>query len=142
MNWGKGLVIGMLLFMSFIISMSFYMFKMPADDYDHQYYEKGLNYNTDYAKEKQVITDKARPIIKQLDGEISIAFKQPATGTIKLITPLGKSKDLIFALNTGQQNYATIPVNKLSTGRWAIRIDWNSGNIGYLYQQDLYINGK
>ncbi|MES2062415.1 MAG: FixH family protein [Bacteroidota bacterium] len=142
MNWGKGLVIGMLLFIAFIVSMSCYMFSMPADDYDHQYYEKGLNFNKEYAKEQQVVTDKAQPVIKQFNGELSIEFKQPAIGTIRLINPLGKSKDLVFPLNTENEANASIPLNKLSTGRWAIRIDWNSGNKGYLYQQDLYINGK
>jgi len=142
MNWGKGLVIVMLLFIGFIVSMSCYMFNMPADDYDHQYYEKGLNFNQDYAKEKQVVTDKAQPVVKQVNGEISIEFKQPAVGAIKLINPLGKSKDLIFPLNTNQQNSTAIPLKKLATGQWAIRIDWNSEGKEYLYQQDLYINGK
>lgn len=132
----------MLLFIGFIVSMSCYMFSMPADDYDHQYYEKGLSFNKDYAKEKQVVTDKTQPVIEQLNGEISIEFKQPAIGTIKLINPLGKSKDLVFPLNTNRGTHATIPLNKLTTGRWAIRIDWNSEGKCYLYQQDLYINGK
>lgn len=142
MNWGKGLVIVMLLFIGFIVSMSFYMFSMPADDYDHQYYEKGLNFNKDYAKEKQVVTDKAQPVIKQLNGELSVEFIHPATGTMRLINPLGKIKDLMFLLNTDTGTLAKIPLNKLTTGRWAIRIDWKSGNKGYLYQQDIYINGQ
>lgn len=142
MNWGKGMAIVMILFIIFIVGMSCYMFNMPADDYDHQYYEKGLNYNKDYVKEKQVVTDKAQPIIKQVNGEISVEFKQPAIGIIKLITPLGKSNDVTFPLNTGSGIYANVPLIKLSTGRWAIRIDWHSGNKSYLFQQDLYINGK
>jgi nitrogen fixation protein FixH len=142
MNWGKGLVIVMLLFIGFIVSMSCYMFSRPADDYDHQYYEKGLNFNKDYAKEKQVETDMAQPVIKQYNGELSVEFIQPAIGTIKLINPLGKSKDLIFPLNTNTGTQASIPLNRLTTGRWNIRIDWKSGNKGYLYQQDLYVNGK
>ena len=142
MNWGKGLVIVMLLFIVFIVSMSYYMFSMPADDYDHQYYEKGLAFNADYAKEKQVVTDNAQPVISQLNGEISISFKQPAVGTIKLINPLGKSKDLVFPLNTNSSTRAAVPLNLLTTGRWAVKIDWSSGGKNYLNQQDIYINGK
>ncbi len=40
MNWGKGIITGMIIFMLFILSMCIYMFRMPADEYDHQYYEK------------------------------------------------------------------------------------------------------
>ena len=142
MNWGKGLVIVMLSFMSFIVAMSGYMFSMPADDYDHQYYEKGLNFNKDYAKEKQVVADKAQPLIRQVMGEISIEFKQPALGTITMINPLSKRKDIFFSLDTENGTRAVIPLNKLATGRWNIRIDWVSDNKSYLYQNDLYINGK
>jgi hypothetical protein len=142
MNWGKGLVIGMLLFIGFIVSMSCYMFNMPTDDYDHQYYEKGLNFNKEYAKQRQVLIDKAQPLIEQLNGQISVDFKQPAIGTIKLINPLGKTKDLLFTLNTRDGARAAIPLNKVTPGRWSINIDWSSGNKDYLYQQELYINGK
>jgi nitrogen fixation protein FixH len=142
MNWGKGLVIVMILFMGFIISMSIYMFHMPADDYDHQYYEKGLNFNKDYAKEKQVVTDRAQPVVKQQNSELSIDFTQPAIGVIKLINPLGKSKDLMFPVDTKTGIHTSIPLNRLTAGRWAIQIDWESGSKGYLYHQDLYINGK
>ena len=142
MNWGKGIVLGMALFMAFIISMCVYMFNMPADDYDHQYYEKGLNFNGDYDRELQVVKDKAQPLITQSSTGIAIGFKQPAVGVIKFVNPLGKSKDLVFPLNTGAGNQISIPAKKLSPGRWGVNIEWSSSNKNYLYQQDVFINGE
>jgi hypothetical protein len=142
MNWGKGLVIGMGLFMAFIISMCVYMFNMPADDYDHQYYEKGLNFNRYYNREQQVVKDNSQPLIKQSTTSITIQFKQPAVGVIKFVNPLGKSKDLTFSLNTSTGNTISIPANKLAPGKWGVKIEWSSNTRDYLYQQDLFINGK
>jgi nitrogen fixation protein FixH len=142
MNWGKGIVLGMSLFMAFIISMSVYMFNLPEDDYDHQYYEKGLNFDHDYARERQAVVDKAQPLITQVAGAISIEFKQPAIGAIRFANPLGKSKDVAFNINTGTGANTTIPASKLPAGKWAITIEWRSGAKNYLYQQQLFINGK
>lgn len=143
MNWGKGIILGMLLFMGFIISMAVYMLNMPTDDYDHQYYEKGLNYNKDYAKEMQVVTDNARPVFKQLNHQITIQFTQPAVGTVRFINPLGKSKDVLFKLDTGTGTGAALPLNILAGGRWAVRMEWSSGNNKqYLFQQDINVNGN
>ena len=142
MNWGKGIILGMLLFMTFIVCMCLYMFNIPADDYDHQYYEKGLNFDKDYASEKLVVTDKAQPLITQLNHQITIEFKQPAFGTIKLINPLGKSKDVVFALNTGTDTRAVIPLKSLTRGRRAIRIEWSSDKKDYLFQKDIDIDGN
>jgi hypothetical protein len=142
MNWGKRLILGMILFMGFILAMCVYMFNLPEDDYDHQYYEKGLTFNRDYDRERLVITDKAQPVIRQGKGDVAIVFKQPAVGIIKFINPLGKNKDLAFPLNTGTAKNISIPVNKLGAGRWGVKIEWSSDAKNYLYQQDLFINGK
>ncbi|MEO7215864.1 FixH family protein [Mucilaginibacter sp.] len=142
MNWGKGIVLGMSLFMAFIISMCVYMFNLPVDDYDHQYYEKGLNFNGDYNREQQVVRDNAQPLITQTAAGVAIEFKQPATGVIKLVNPLGKSKDLVCPLNTGADKHLSIPANKFTTGRWGVKIEWSSGKKHYLYQQNIFINGK
>ncbi|OOQ58739.1 FixH family protein [Mucilaginibacter pedocola] len=142
MNWGKKLIIGMILFMGFIMSMSVYMFNLPADDYDHQYYEKGLNYNRDYDRERLVIADNAQPLITQNQTAIGVAFKEPAVGVIKFVNPLGKNKDLTFPVNTGASNAINIPADKLSAGRWDVKIEWSSNAKNYLYQKGLFVNGK
>jgi hypothetical protein len=139
MNWGKGIVTGMIVFMLFILSMCFYMFRMPADEYDHQYYEKGLNFDRDFNKEQQVVKDHAQPIIATVAKTCPISFTQSAKGTVKFIRPSSEALDSSVVLNTGGGNTATIPLQNLVTGRWQIVIDWTSGSKAYLYQQDIDI---
>jgi len=139
MNWGKGIVTGMVIFMLFILSMCVYMFTMPADEYDHQYYEKGLGFNKDYNREQQVATDHAQPIIK-LDGRtLQIKFVAPASGTVRFVRPSSQSMDVSFPINTGAGIDVSIPVSSLKTGQWQMVFEWNSNNKEYLYQQENYI---
>jgi hypothetical protein len=137
MNWGKGIITGMAIFMLFILSMCFYMFRVPADEYDHQYYEKGLRFNADYDKERQVITDHAQPKVTVAGDGIILAFTTAARGTAKFIRPSSAAQDQRFALETGPDGTARLPVGALAKGRWHLLLEWQSGQKHYLYQQEL-----
>ncbi|RFZ85319.1 hypothetical protein DYU05_06905 [Mucilaginibacter terrenus] len=142
MNWGKGLVIGMLLFMSFIVGMSCYMFKLPADDYDREYYEKGLTFNSDFKKERQVIIDKAQPLMSVNAENIMIRFTAPATGTVRFIDPASQNRDKIYRVETNGDVSMALPKGGLTNGKWNVTINWKSGAHQYLYKQDINIHGQ
>ncbi|MFA6083960.1 FixH family protein [Mucilaginibacter sp.] len=137
MNWGKGIIAGMIIFMLFILSMCIYMFRMPKDEYDHQYYEKGLSFNQDYAKERQVLADQAQPQIRVTGAEVTIAFTGPAKGTAKFIRPSSAAMDKTFNIQTGAEKTALLPVGSLARGRWRILLEWESGSKNYLYEKEV-----
>ncbi|MES2377854.1 MAG: FixH family protein [Bacteroidota bacterium] len=139
MNWGKGIIGGMILFMLFIISMCVYMFRLPEDDYDHQYYEKGLSFNKDYNKEKQVVNDHARPVIIIKKGIMCLAFTKPVVGNIKFIRASNKYQDRIFEMDSHAGALVYLPLKTIEKGKWKLVIDWISSHKTYLYQQDIYI---
>ncbi|HVW94527.1 MAG TPA: FixH family protein [Mucilaginibacter sp.] len=139
MNWGKGIILGMSLFMLFIMGMCVKMFSVHPDEYDHQYYEKGLHFDQDFNKEKQVVTDNARPVISIENGKVSIAFVQPAAGVIKFVRPANAMLDKKFALDTHNGKIAQVPTKTMADGRWRIVLDWTSDKKAYLYQQEVYI---
>src|SRR5271165_5659973 len=93
MNWGKGIILGMVIFVLFIIGMSIKFFLLPVDDYDHQYYENGLNFDHDYNREKQVVTDHAAPSIKVDSQMFRLTFTRPVTGKIKFLRPSDTALD-------------------------------------------------
>jgi len=110
MNWGKGIIIGMALFMAFILCMCIYMFRMPADEYDHQYYEKGLNFDKDYDRERQVYKDHAIPLISISGKELTVTFVHPANGSIRFIRPSSEALDKTFKITTGNN----LSVNRIT----------------------------
>ncbi|MES2265133.1 MAG: FixH family protein [Bacteroidota bacterium] len=137
MNWGKGIVTGMAVFMLFILSMCFYMFRVPADEYDHQYYEKGLSFDADYAKERQVMTDHAQPMVMVKGTNINVVFTGTAKGIAKLIRPSSAAQDKRYTIATGTDRRAVLPVGNLPVGRWHLLLEWESGQKQYLYQQEI-----
>lgn len=137
MNWGKGIIAGMALFMLFIISMCVYMFMMPVDEYDHQYYEKGLNFDKDFNKEKQVSTDHAQPFITVAGQLVKINFVEPATGTVRFLRPSSEALDKVFKLD-GDKDQG-FSMEHMARGRWQMVLEWESNHKAYLYQQEIYI---
>ena len=75
MNWGTKLLIGMGLFMAFIITLAVLMIKSGSDDLvDKDYYQKGIEYDKDYERKSQMQKDQAEPEIS-IGESIRIIFK-------------------------------------------------------------------
>ena len=137
MNWGRGLITGMVIFMLFILGMCFYMFRAPDDDYDHQYYEKGLTYNQYYNKEVQVIKDHAQPAIKISGDYIFIKFTQPAKGAVHLQRPSDVSLDETYKFDSGVSDDVRIGIRSITKGRWLLVFDWQSNQKAYVYKKEI-----
>lgn len=138
MNWGKGIVIGMSLFILFIATLGGYMLSQP-DDYDKQYYEKGLAFEKDLAKEKLVVADKATPSVNLSGDFLMVRFKSPATGKLCLIRPSDRHLDRCLSLHTGENNVAQISAVKLTPGQWQLVFEWQSKQKQYLYKREMFI---
>jgi hypothetical protein len=136
MNWGKATVLILIAFVLFIGSMSFYMFRSPKDDYDHQYYEDGINFDHDYNREAQVTKDHAEPVIKISSSFITVTFPQVVEGKVKLMRPSSDAADKSFKL---EGEVITVPVAQLIKGKWTMTFDWKSGNKAYLYNTEVFI---
>lgn len=139
MNWGKGIITGMLMFMLFIIAMCIRMFLAPADEYDHHYYEKGINFDADYKRERQVVIDNAAPQIQVSGKDLQLKFKASAKGSIKLIRPANQSLDKTFNIYSDSNNEVRIAISGLEPGNWQVVLSWESNGKAYLYQQEIYL---
>jgi nitrogen fixation protein FixH len=139
MHWGKGIIVILAVFILFISGMSIYMFMAPADDYDHQYYEKGLAFNHDYDREAQVVKDHARPLIVLVGHLVRLTFAQPVKGKIKFMRPDDNTLDKAFNLNSGTGNEVELATDKFTPGQWQLELQWQSNHKDYLYHQEVYI---
>jgi hypothetical protein len=136
MNWGKATVLILIVFVLFIGSMSVYMFRSPKDDYDHQYYEDGINFDHDYNREAQVIKDHAQPAVSFETDSIKFSFPQIVDGKVKLIRPSSDAVDKTFPL---EGRVVAIPVSQLIRGKWKLVFEWKSNNKAYLYNTEIFV---
>lgn len=140
MNWGTKLIIGMALFMSFIITLAVLMIRSDSDDLvDVNYYEKGIEYDKDYERKSQLIKDNAEPEISVNDN-LKIVFKGPAKGNIRFIHPSDKTMDSTMNFNSGTTNQTELPLKNFRKGHWNISLEWESNGKAYLYNKNITIN--
>jgi hypothetical protein len=138
MNWGKGIVLGLLAFVIFITAMGIKMFAQP-DDVDHQYYEKGLAFDTDYNREKQVVTDKLQPTIWFDDDIMHVKFVKPLQCKITLMRPSDRHMDKTLNMASNTENEIDIPTMQLSKGPWQLTFEWTDQHKKYLYNQEVMV---
>ena len=140
MNWGTKLLIGMGLFMAFIITLAVLMIKSGSDDLvDKDYYQKGIEYDKDYERKSQMQKDQAEPEIS-IGESIRIILKKPMTGTFRFLHPSDHKNDRIVSLNSGITNETVIPLTDLAAGHWKLIIEWKSDAKEYLYEKSITIH--
>jgi len=139
MNWGKATILILVTFVLFICGMSYFMFSSPADDYDHQYYEDGLNFDRDYNREKQVVNDHAQPTITVDTCCIKLSFPQQINGRVKMSRPSSDARDTSIVLDNSTGNPIEVLTKNLHKGKWQMVFTWESSKKAYLYQQEVYI---
>lgn len=142
MNWGTKLVLGMAVFMSFIIGMVVYMFKQHGNDalVEDNYYEKGINYDKEYNAKSNTLNDGATPEIKQNESQLIIQLKDAADYQLTLMRPSAKEKDVKNSGKTiGDENLIIIETGNLDKGLWLLKLQWQFNGKDYLFTEDIKI---
>lgn len=139
MSWGKIITIVLVVFVVFIGGLSYAMFKAPDDEYDHQYYEDGLNFDHDYNREAQVTKDHAQPVINVDTCCIKLNFPQKIYGKVHMSRPSSDESDTTITLDNKSGNTIEILTKHLAKGNWQMVFDWKSDNKAYLYKHEVYI---
>lgn len=142
MNWGTKLVLGMAVFMLFIIGMVVYMFKQHGNDalVEDDYYEKGINYDKEYDAKTNALNDGATPEIKQSQSQLIIKLKDAADYQLTLMRPSAKEKDVKSSGKTiGDENLIIVNLGNLDKGLWFLRLEWQANGKDYLFTKDVTI---
>jgi len=126
-------------FVAFIVVLGIQMFRDSPGDYDHQYYEKGLAYDSVYAKEKLVITDKVTPHFKVENKSMLIQFASGSAGCIRFERPSDPDQDRLISFQSNGSEPAVIALDKFATGQWQVTVDWQSNGKKYLYQREMFL---
>ena len=140
MNWGTKLVIGMGLFMAFIITLAVLMMRSGSDDLvDQDYYQKGIEYDKDYVRKSQMQKDQAEPEIS-IGDSLRIIFKEPATGSIRFLHPSDNKMDRTVSLNSGTADEVSLPLTAIAKGHWKLIIEWKSEEKEYMFEKNITID--
>ncbi|MBL4604336.1 MAG: FixH family protein [Flavobacteriaceae bacterium] len=143
-NWGKGIVIAIISFVSFImyfvISMSTNE-KFRHDLVTEKYYEKELNYqqvinatkNAKSLKEDIKIIKDTKGLQIQLP---KIFEKGKVEGKVFLYRPSNKQLDFEIPISI-TDNYLLVPEKRLLGGRWNISVNLKYNNKDYYFSKKI-----
>ncbi|MBT8274039.1 MAG: FixH family protein [Bacteroidia bacterium] len=143
-NWGTGIVIAFIAFMSFIMYFVINMSSNEKYDYDlvtDDYYKEELIYQNTIDKENN-----AKNLLENLswsrtDEGLKITFPQnldikKINGKMFLYRPSNKQLDFETTISLSD-HYLLIPDNRLLDGRWNIYVDWEYEGTAYLYKKEI-----
>ncbi len=143
-NWGTGIVLAFIGFISFIM---YFIITMNVDNkYDHDlvsedYYADELKYQNDINKLKNAkALDTNLSYEKTAEGLLikfpeNIDYKD-ITGKLFLYRPSNKQLDFDTAISLSKP-YLLIPDKRLVDGRWNINIDWQYKGKSYLFKESI-----
>ena len=143
-NWGTGIVIAIVGFMSFI--MYFVITMSTNNSYSHdlvtdKYYQQELKYQDEIDAEKNASTLKEN--IKVVRKKEGLQLKFPSgfnpkeiKGKVFLYRPSNKQLDFEIPISISN-TYLLVPEKRLLGGRWNIIVTWNYKNKDYLFKKEL-----
>ncbi|MFV9550295.1 FixH family protein [Algibacter sp. PT7-4] len=143
-NWGTGIVMAFIGFISFI--MYFIITMNVNNKYDHDlvsdnYYADELQYQNDINKLKNTKTLIENISYKKTTNGLLIKFPETLDyknikGKLFLYRPSNKQLDFETAISLSNSNLL-IPDNRLVDGRWNIKIDWQYNGKSYLFKESI-----
>ncbi|MBC8757267.1 FixH family protein [Kordia sp. YSTF-M3] len=143
-NWGTGIVLAFIAFISFIM---FFVVRMNVQsEYDHDlvtdsYYEEELKYQKDIDKQRNAQKLLQNVTSKQTAAGIEITFPETFAvenikGKVFLYRPSNRQFDFEIPISLSNHTLL-IPDNRLLGGRWNITVDWNYKKEYYLYKEEI-----
>lgn len=143
-NWGTGIVLAFVAFISFIM---YFVIRMNMEDRaDHElvskdYYKQELAYQEEIDAEKNSIRFNAQlKVTKSAEGLV-ITFPEDfdykkTTGKVSLYRPSNRRLDFNFPISLSNA-HLLIPDSSLVGGRWDIAIEWQNKGKSFLHKEKL-----
>lgn len=143
-NWGTGIVIGMTLFISFILYLVFNMLTDEKFDHDlvtEEYYKKELLFQQEIDAETRGNALAENISDRRIKNGWLIEFPEDlelddVSGKLSFYRPSNAKLDFDIPLNL-ESNRIEISDKNLIPGRWNIYIHWEYQGESYLYKNEI-----
>lgn len=143
-NWGTGIVLAFIGFISFIL---YFVFRMSTDDranhdlVTEEYYKKELTYQQELDASNSATEMNANLTLEKTDEGLVIYFPErfdptKISGTVSLYRPSNKHLDTNFPISLSK-THLLIPDNRLVDGRWDITVKWEYEGKSFMHKEKL-----
>jgi nitrogen fixation protein FixH len=138
MNWGKGIIIAMALFMGFILTLVITLMRQDVDLEIDDYYNKELAFNEQYNAQQNYMDAAEKITFNVTTDSLFVIFPkdlQTGKATIQLQRPNNKQQDAKFEVKAAALVY--IPTKSLPKGVFNCTIIGKRNGKSYEYNHSL-----
>ena len=143
-NWGTGIVIAIVAFMSFILYFVITMSTNKSYKYDlvtEKYYQQELGFQNEINAENNALALKEKVTVKRVKEGLQIVFPKEFSskeikGKVFLYRPSNKQLDFEIPISLTNA-YLLVPEKRLLDGRWNIKIAFKDNNKEYLIKKEF-----
>ena len=146
LNWGVGVVLAFVGFISFIM---YFVISMSSNNkYSHDlvakdYYKQELNYQKKINATKNGKKLKENIKVERVKEGMKIIFPKEfdtklIKGKVFLYRPSNKQLDFEMLIAISDSSYLLMPDKRLLDGRWNIIVDWTYNEQSYLFKKEIF----
>ncbi|MBK9737262.1 MAG: FixH family protein [Saprospiraceae bacterium] len=144
-NWGTGLTI---FFIIFVAALGFVLYQAKQQDNSlvmDNYYEEDLKYQQQFDKIKNTSELPEKVIIEYNKAGKMLVLSFPGdstasiSGSVILYNPAYQKSDVKYDFNIGKRSKYNISLDKISLGRWKIKIDWQQSDKKYYQEEEIIL---
>lgn len=145
-NWGTGIVLAFIGFISFIMYLVITMSTSKKYEYDlvtKDYYKKELEFQEKMERLKNAKNlEEDIKVVKVPEG-LKISFPKGLVfkkikGKVFLYRPSNKQLDFEMPIRLSDSSYLLMPDKRLLDGRWNIIVNWSYQKQKYLFKKEIY----
>jgi len=143
-NWGTGIVIGIIVFVVISVSMTVIFMTQDVDLVADKYYENSLQYQVEIDKQSRT---------KSLDEQVKINFNGeiinilfPSTylsknisGDIYFYRPSNSKLDFKLPLELNEEGNQLILAKNFDKGFWRLKLNWTMDGYGYYNERAITV---
>ena len=144
-NWGTGIVIGIIAFVVISVSMTLIFMTQDVSLVSDNYYEKSLTYQDEIDKQNRTnLLDEQVKI--NFNGEIiNVLFpveylSKNISGEIYFYRPSDSKLDFKIPLDLNEEGNQLILVKDFEKGFWRVKMNWTMNGNGYYNERAITIN--
>lgn len=144
LNWGMGIVLAFVAFISFILYFVITINTNSAYDHDmvtESYYKKELAFEKQMNKEQKAKDHGLGLLVNKTENGLEVSFPKRLnasgiSGSVLLYRPSDKKLDFEVPISLSGSSLL-IPKQNLAGGRWNIEITWAYNKEEYFYQEAI-----
>lgn len=139
MDWGKGILVVILLFVGFILTLV--TISVRQDDIHlvtENYYEKEIKYQDQIEREKSAAgLDREVLVYDDLSKSMILDLPVGAKGNLHLFRPSDARLDQGLVLDIKEVGKTTIPLQDLKSGYWRVQLTWTENGIEFYEEKKI-----